>query len=175
MSRVANELRAVLTEYPSDKDWDEVKRRALVTVGKKPITKPTPEWKHNILKARHSPIRYLRFSFDIDCPYYVSNHLARHVHSQPYIQSQRNDRQDKYDRDSARQDASVRMIWDMNAEELIAIAEKRLCGKADQTTRGLVQSMVQQVLHACPEFTGLLVPRCIRYGVCDEMQPCGLR
>lgn len=29
-----------LIEYPSEKDWGEVKRRALVTVGKKPLHAP---------------------------------------------------------------------------------------------------------------------------------------
>ena len=52
-----------LIEYPDDKKWMGVKQRALVTVGKKVKTPPTEEWKRAILRARHSPIRYLFFSF----------------------------------------------------------------------------------------------------------------
>ena len=52
-----------LLRVPTSEDWQEVKRRALVTVGKTMITEPTPEWKRRMLRARHSPIRYLMYSF----------------------------------------------------------------------------------------------------------------
>ena len=120
------EIIVKINEMPSENDWLEVKARALVTVGKKAVTPPTEEWKRKILEARHSPIRRLQFSFYIECPYWVSVHLCRHIHAQPYVKSQRNDRQSEYDRNSAPQNAHVCMIWDMNAEELMTIANKRL-------------------------------------------------
>ena len=163
-----------LIEYPSEKDWGEVKRRALVTVGKKPLNAPDREWKHSILEARHSPIRYLRFSFLLEgIPSWVATHLCRHVHAQPYVKSQRNDRQTEYDRNAARQDAPVDMILDVNAEELMVIANKRLCNQASPETQAVVQQMCDTVLEVCPEFTGLLVPACIyNGGRCHEMQSC---
>lgn len=162
-------------EYPTEKDWLEVKRRALVTVGKTPLTAPTDEWKKSILNARHSPIRYLRFSFLLeDIPYWVSVHLVRHVHAQPYVKSQRNDRQDEYDRNKAPQNSPVTMIWDMNAEELIVIANKRLCAQASEETRLTVEEMCQKVLEVCPEFDQYLVPMCVyQGGICHEMHSCG--
>ena len=165
----------VLTEFPTGRDWMECKRRALVTVGLEAKTPPTDEWKHRILEARHSPIRRLRFSFElVGIPYWVSVHLCRHVHAQPYVRSQRNDRQDEYDRNKAPQDAPVDMILDVNAEELMVIANKRLCNQASQETRAVVQEMCDLVEERCPEFKGLLVPMC-EYcgGVCHEMKPCG--
>ena len=165
-------MKVELLENPTQKDWLEVKRRALVTIGKKPVTAPTEEWKHDILRARHSPIRRLFFSFYIECPYWVSVHLCRHIHAQPYVKSQRNDRQNDYDRNSAPQDAIVSMIWDMNAEELMTIANKRLCKQASEETRAVVQDICDKVIEACPEFEGLLVPMC-KYGRCNEMFPCG--
>lgn len=167
-------IKVSMTDHPSDWDWYEVKRRALVTMGySKVATLPTQEWKHSILEARHSPIRRLRFSFDITCPYWVSVHLCRHVHAQPFVRSQRNDRQDSYDRNSAPQDAPVNMIWDMNAEELMVIANKRLCKQASEETRYVVQLMCEQVLANHPEFKGLLVPACAyNGGVCHEIYPC---
>ena len=69
-------------------------------------------------KAWHSPIRRLIYSFYMEIPYWVSVHLCRHVHAQPYVKSQRNGRQSEYDRNGARQDETVCMIWDVNAEEL---------------------------------------------------------
>lgn len=167
-------MNVTLLEYPTDKDWMEVKRRALVTIGKKLVNPPNTEWKHSILRARHSPIRYLRFSFLIECPYWVSVHLCRHVHAQPYVRSQRNDRQTEYDRNAARQDEPVTMIWDMNAEELMVIANKRLCLQASEETRKVVKEMCKLVMDACPEFADHLEPMCdYNGGVCHEMHPCG--
>ena len=166
-------MKVELLEYPTEKDWMEVKRRALVTIGKTPVTAPTQEWKEAILRARHSPIRYLRFSFYLEVPYYVSVHLARHVHAQPYIRSQRNDRQSEYNRNKATQDTMVKMIWDMNAEELLVIANKRLCYKADPVTRRVVQDMCMKVSTECPEFFNVLVPMCKYLHGCPEIQTCG--
>lgn len=162
-----------INEYPKDKDWFEVKKRALVTVGKKAITEPNEMWKRQMLLARHSPIRRLNFSFYIECPYWVSVHLCRHIHAQPYVKSQRNDRQNEYNRDFAPQGQEVCMIWDMNAEELMTIANKRLCKKASTETREIVEKMCELVIEKMPEFDGLLVPNCKYHGgVCHEMQPC---
>lgn len=163
-----------LLSYPDEKRWFEVKERALVTVGKHAVKPPTEEWKKKILRARHSPIRHLEFSFYLEnIPSWVSVHLARHVHAQPYIKSQRNDRQDKYDRNAARQDTPVCMIYDVNAEELMTIANKRLCNLASAETRELVQMMCDCVIAFCPEFKDFLVPSCQYNKVCHEMYPCG--
>ncbi len=148
-------MNITLLKYPTDEDWAFAKQCALVTIGKEMKTEPDMAWKHAILRARHSPIRTLQFAFYLEgVPYWVSTHLARHVHAQPFIRSQRNDRQDEYDRNAARQDAPVDMIWYMNAEELMTIAEKRICKLAAK------------------EFEGLLEPHCTKYGDCPEMKPC---
>jgi hypothetical protein len=164
-----------LLEYPTDEDWMEVKRRALVTSWKRPTNPPDDNWKRWILEARHSPIRYLRFSFYMAIPYWVSVHLCRHVHAQPYVASQRNDRQDMYDRNKAPQDAEVTMIWDLNAEELMVVMNKRLCNTASEETRKVVGAMRDLVLEKCPEFEPFLVPMCEYHGgTCHEMFPCGV-
>lgn len=167
-------MKVELIEYPTDSDWIEVKRRALVTEGRGLKTPPSEEWKHRILAARHSPIRRLWFSFYMEIPYWVSTHLARHIHAQPYIQSQRNDRQSEYDRNNAPQNATVKMIYDVNAEELMVLANKRLCNKASPETTQVVRAMCIEALRVCPSLTGLLVPMCKWQGnVCHEMYPCG--
>ena len=163
-----------LIKSPTEEDWDLVKYLALLTANKKMINKPTFEWKHKILKARHSPIRELKFIFEMQIPYYVSVHLCRHVHAQPYVSTQRNDRQDNYDRNSAPQDAMVKMIWDMNAEELISVMHKRLCAQASPETRQVAEAMRKAVLEKRPEFEEVLVPNCVyRNGLCTEFKPCG--
>lgn len=168
-------MQVTMLEYPTFNDWYECKRRALVTVGKFDFDTPTSEWRRAILNARHSPIRRLRFSFLIeDIPSWVSVHLCRHVHAQPYVKSQRNDRQSEYDRTKAPQDAPVCMIWDMNAESLMNIANKRLCMQASAETRAVVQEMCRLVIEKCPDFEPFLVPQCKYNGcICREMKPCG--
>lgn len=164
-----------LLKCPSDTDWLLVKKAALETAGKEVKTLPSEDWKHSILEARHSPIRLLHFVFDLrGIPYWVAMHLVRHVHATPFVKSQRNDRQSEYDRNAARQDAPVDMMWEMNAEELMTIANKRLCLMAAKETRDVVKLMCDLVICNCPEFKGLLVPMCKYSKVCHEMNGgCG--
>lgn len=164
-----------LVRYPTLRDWRLVKRATLETVGLTPKTPPSREWMEQLLRARHSPIRILQFVFELrDIPYWVSVHLCRHVHATPFVRSQRNDRQNKYDRNKAPQDTPVNMMWTMNAEELMVIANKRLCSQASKETREVVAEMCRQVEAHCPEFKGLLVPACEYNGVCHEMNGgCG--
>lgn len=168
-------MNITLLEFPIEHDWDEVYRRCLITVGKKPIKHPSDEWKRKLLIARHSPIRRLRFSFLLEgIPSWVSVHLCRHIHAQPYVKSQRNDRQFEYDRNNASQSSPVDMIFDCGGEEMLILANKRLCNQASKETREIVQTMCNLVEEKCPEFNGLLVPMCQYHGgVCHEMFPCG--
>lgn len=168
-------MKVTMIEHPTDKDWYEAKRRAMITIGKTEFLPPTETWKRKILRARHSPIRYLRFSFLIECPYWVSVHLSRHIHAFPYIGTQRNDRQSKYDRNKAPQDAPVMMIWDLYGEELMNVANKRLCKLASEETREVIREMMKLVAKSNPEFREELVPMCEREGSCHEMTPCYYR
>lgn len=167
-------MKITLLEAPTEKDWLEVKRRALVTAGLKPKDAPTSKWRSDILEARHSPIRRLWFAFLLEgIPSWVSVHLVRHVHAQPYVRSQRNDRQTAYDRTKAPQDAPVDMIWDVNAEELMVVANKRLCATASVETRAVVKEICNLAAVACPEIGPFLVPMCQYHGgVCHEMYGC---
>lgn len=169
-------MKITMIEYPTERDWLEVKRRALVTVGLDVKNPPSYEWKRKILRARHSPIRRLHFSFLLEnIPSWVSVHLCRHIHAQPYVKSQRNDRQQDYDRNKAPQDQPVNMIFDLNGEALLNIANKRLCMMASPETREVVREICRLVIEKCPEFDGFLVPMCEYHnGVCYEFNGgCG--
>lgn len=174
-------MKITLLEYPALNDWYEVKRRALVTVGKGVFEAPDTNWRMKILNARHSPIRRLRFSFLIeDIPYWVACELRTHVHDMPYvadfgvyIKSSRNDRQAEFDRNAARQDYPVNMIIDMNGEQIMVLANKRLCKTATEEARTTVKEMCRLVKEKCPEYKPFLVPMCEYHGgVCHEMKPC---
>ena len=167
-------MEVILLSHPTVEDWMECKRRALVTIGKDVKNPPDDIWKEKMLRSRHSPVRYLQFSFYLkDIPYFSSVHLCRHVHLIPYVKSQRNDRQSAYDRNAARQDAPVDMIIDCNAEEFMTECNKRLCGKASEKTRMVVELMRDLVAESNPEFIPFMVPNCQWLKSCPEFEPCG--
>lgn len=165
-----------LRRYPAQSDLMWMKECTVGTMGKEAKTMPTSDFVRKLLIARHSPIRELQFSYVIrDVPYWVTVHLVRnHVGFQPYVQSQRNDRQSDYDRTKAPQDTPVTMRVTLNAEALMNLANKRLCMKASPETRVVVQRMCVLAEKVMPELKGLLVPMCEYHGgVCHEIQPCG--
>lgn len=164
-----------LIEYPDVDDWMEVYRRALITAGKHRSKIPTSEWIEAILEARHSPIRRAVYSFEFtSIPSNTSVHFCRHVHAQPYVSSLRNDRQEKLDGDAAPRCSPVDMILDINAEELMVMANKRLCAQAAPVTRAIMQGMAKLAGEATPEIRRFLVPMCQYHGgTCHEMRGCG--
>jgi len=163
--------------WPEPREQMLFKRMIWVTTGKTEMPKngPSEDLLHACLKARHTPIRVLNFAFLIeDIPSNISTHLARHCHAVPAIGTLRNDRQDKMNGDEAPRNTPVPMIYYLNAEELMTVANKRLCNKSSYLTRQVVQMMCMEALDKMPELEGLLVPMCQYHGgVCHEIQPCG--
>ena len=164
-----------LRKYPLPDDLMWMKECTVGTMGKETKTMPTSDFLRKLLVARHSPIRELWFSYVIrDVPYWVSVHFVRHhVGFQPYVQSQRNDRQSEYDRTKAPQDAPVTMRITLNAEALLTLSNKRLCMKASPETREVVQRMCNLAEKVMPELKGLLVPMCEYNHACYEIKSCG--
>ena len=143
--------------------------------GKVPLSLPSEELLHKLLRARHSPIRMLSFGFKIKgIPSNIATHLTRHRFTDCFVSSLRNDRQNIMDGDKAPRDTPVDMIISFNAEALMVVANKRLCMKAAPKTREVVQMMCDAVVKEFPAFEGLSVPMC-EYcgGVCHEIEPCG--
>lgn len=165
-----------ILKHPTENDWMLCKKCTLNTVGKDSVNSPTNEWKHKLLLSEHSPIRTLNFCIKMIIPYYVSVHFCRHFTGVThFVQSQRNDRQDKYDRTKASQDTMVSHIMYVNAQELMFMARRRLCTQADPYTRAVMQEIVQQVIEVNQEFEGTLEPMCsYRNGRCTEFNCCGI-
>ena len=170
------DFKVEILKRPTEEDWMWCKTCTLNTVGKTSTILPTDEWKKKLIQAEHSPLRELWFGIRMTIPSYVSVHFVRHhIGVNHYVQSQRNDRQDKYDRTKAPQDAMVTHIMSINAQELIFVLHKRLCGQADAFTRKVAQEIVRQVSEVNPEFKDDLVPLCAyRNGKCTEFNCCGL-
>lgn len=100
--------------------------------------------------------------------------LVRHkIGIEHYVQSQRNDRQTNYDRELAPQNAMVSHIIEVNAEQLMFMARRRLCGQADATTRFVMTHICIEVCKTNPEFKDFLKPMCEYRGGCPEFKPCG--
>lgn len=165
-----------ILKYPTERDWQWCKTCTLNTVGKTSTKAPTDEWKKKLIEAEHSPLRELWFGIRMDIPYWVSVHFVRHhIGVNHYVQSQRNDRQAKYDRTNAPQGEMVSHIMSINAQELVFMAHKRLCGQASTETRQVMKEIVRKVIELCPEFKDVLVPLCwYRGGRCTEFSCCGL-
>ena len=132
------------------------------------------ELKKKYLKSEHSPIRYLQFIIKLDIPYCDSVCFVRHkMGVDHFVQSQRNDRQDKYDRYEAPQGQPVSHIMWVNAQELMFMARKRLCGMASKNVQKIMRMIRDEVLKTNPEFEDVLVPNCQYLHECPEFKSCG--
>lgn len=165
-----------LLRVPSDEDWMITKLCTLNTVGKTSTVLPSEEWKHKLIMSEHSPIRTLNFVIKMEIPYWVSVHFCRHfIGVTHFVQTQRNDRQDNYDRETAPQGQMVSHMMYINAQELMFMARRRLCMQASEETRAVMTEICRLVEEKCPYMRGTLEPMCYyKNGVCDEFKPCGL-
>lgn len=166
-----------ILRHPEDADWARCYMLALGTEGKETGKVPALAWREKILQAEHSPIRTLMWTIRLkDVPYWVAMHLVRHKYGvEWYVQSQRNDRQSRYDRNKAPQEAPVMLTMDINAQALISISRKRLCYKAADETRRTWQVVCNAIVGQNAEMLRVLAPDCVYRGKCREMQPCGKR
>lgn len=164
-----------ILRYPTEEDWKRCLMLARCTQGKFDTpNEPTDDWKKKILRSEHSPIRTLMFTIKmVNIPYCNSVHFVRHKYGvEHYVQSQRKNPE----RGSERQDAPVTHIMDINAQELIFMAKKRLCYKADPVTRAIMIEICRQIcdLDKDQVFKYVLLPACrMNESNCCEFKPCG--
>ena len=155
-------------------DWEEVVNDCRATVKKRPLGKePSVAFKKAILISEHSPIRDISVKFKwANIKYWVAMHWKTH-HWESRVDSQRNDRQSRYDRESAPQDALIDFIGDSNIQHTIDTWRKRLCRMASQETREYAEDF-KRVLHEVePEWSDVLVPNCVYRCGCPEPTTCG--
>ena len=162
-----------ILRMPTDDDWNRCLMLARATQGNFDEKKPTAAWKNKILRSEHSPIRTLMFTIKMNnIPYCNSVHFVRHKFGvEHYVQSQRKE----IDRGAARQDSPVTHIMDINMQELIFMAHKRLCQKADPVTREIMKAICKEIEDRESEtYCGFLVPACgYNERNCREFKPCG--
>lgn len=150
---------------------EEVMREAFSeTAGGREIKASTAR----LYASMHSPIRTQMFKVTMKGIYsFVSVHFVRHnvgvLHT---VESLRVDRGGKGDEGRY---TPVSHVMRLNAESLIRIAHKRLCGKASPETREVMALIKEGVALVDPDLAPLMVPLCVyRNGLCDELpKPCG--
>ena len=157
--------------------WEWAKRAALKTMGLRPKTKePTNTWKAKMLLAEHSPIRTVNYYISINnIRTWVGTHLVRHwLGFIPFVHSQREDRRVL---DCSRDELPQGSLNDMdimaNAQALINVSRKRLCGKASKETREAWKKVQDAVREVDPVMADKMVPNCIYRGFCCELECCG--
>lgn len=156
--------------------WKEVLNAARFTQRKPEVDHdPSDEFKQKMIKAEHSPLRCLQFTIDFyDIPYYVSVHLCRHVHAQPFVSTSRPDiNGNMKPRDEQKKSDPVNMRLLVNAQEIINISRVRLCSKAEGTTRMLWMKAIRELVKIEPFLANACVPNCLYRGFCPEIKPCG--
>lgn len=157
--------------------WKDVLNAARFTQRKKLLDKePSDEFKKRIIKAEHSPLRCLMFNIDLyDIPYYVSVHLVRHIHAQPFVSTSRPDIDGKQlPREEQKKTDLVNMRLFLNAQEIINISRVRLCKKAELETRRTWRQVINQLEYIEPILANACVPNCVYRGFCPEIKCCGL-
>lgn len=156
-------------------DWMEVVDDCRATVGKESLGKePSRKFKRDILIAEHSPIRDISFKWKWrDIKSWIATHWVRHKW-ECFVRTQRNDRQEMYDRDKAPQDAPVDFTGEANVQHLIDTMRKRLCRQAAPETRLYAESLKTIIRSVEPEIAEVLVPNCVYRCGCPEKTgaPC---
>jgi len=148
------------------------------------VKKPTLDtFKKMIVTAGgvpHSPLRAVNYRIYVeDVKSWVTVHYVRHhIGVQFYIKSQRTDRdnQDHSDRNKAPQDTLINMMFDINANSLLTMAQARLCHKASPDTRAVMRAIKSELLQGdeYDELVGMAMqPSCDWYHRCFEPRPCG--
>lgn len=156
-------------------EWSRVLDAARMTVHKDALGKePTEAFKRHMLMAEHSPIRLLEFDVVVrDIPQYVSVHLVRHFMGiEKFVATSREDRTG-VPRNKRKQTDPVDCQFSLNAQALINISRRRLCGMADKETRKVWGGIIAAVRTIDPIVASYCVPNCVYRGRCPEAEGCG--
>lgn len=163
-----------IENFKHEDNWQDIKDATMNTIGKATGKYPDSAWKLRLIRAEHSPIRKMKFSWRwIDLPYWVSVHLVRHkIGIEHFVKSQRSDRTG-VDRDSLPQNAPVSHECECDGQAMINISRKRLCSCASPETREAWQMVKDEVAKTEPELAHCMVRECVYRGFCPEMFGCG--
>lgn len=167
-------MNKIKIEIEKISDWDKAYEMALFTQRKVPKTKyPSSSWINKMCYAEHSPIREVKFIVKFyDVENFVIQHLARHVHAQPYVSTQRSDLTGLSDENINRLTPN-NLVLSLNAQEIIHISKERLCNKSHVKTKEVWQKFLEGLRCVDEKLYLVCVPKCIYRGFCPELKKCG--
>lgn len=174
--------------------WDEAYRAALATMGIDSKDKePSFQWKVRSLMAEHSQCKLVQFCLSFkNLRQWCGIHYLRHMHTLPFIHSQRVDRRDLDEyvekvmsilsddikhapdfnkRDYLFQGEANDQDFYVNAQTLVNISRKRLCACASKETREAWQMVKDLMQEIDPAVAHCMVRQCVYRGFCPEMRP----
>lgn len=124
--------------------------------------------------AEHSPCRTQLFWLEMQgIPSFVSVHFVRHkIGVEHFVMSNRDDRGGGEAGEVTRL-SPVNHGMLINAQALINMARKRLCGKAHIETQRVMLSILNAMRETDPALARCLVPDCLYRHRCNELSSCG--
>lgn len=156
---------------------EEVVDACRTTVWKDSLGKePSEKFMNNIYKSEHSPIRDKMFVINIyEVESWLATHFVRHHEGYtPYVSTQREDRIEyEGSRDDRKQGELVNMRITLNAQAVINVSRKRLCGQAHIKAQQLWNKVLEEIKKIDEPLYNNCVPECIYRGFCPELECCG--
>lgn len=156
---------------------EEVVDACRTTVWKDSLGKePSEKFMNNIYKSEHSPIRDKMFVINIyGVESWLATHFVRHHEGYtPYVSTQREDRIEyEGSRDDRKQGELVNMRITLNAQAVINVSRKRLCGQAHIKAQQLWNKVLEEIKKIDEPLYNNCVPECIYRGFCPELECCG--
>jgi hypothetical protein len=163
-------LRAARATVPMAKRDDKWNYRSLLNGCLHISCHVSDKFKHDILHSGHSPLRAYTIWLElIDIPSFVSTHLVRHsVGITHFVASNRSDRSGAEGTEVNRL-TPINHAMVLNAQSLLAISRKRLCGAASYETIGVWLQVEKEIRSLDPILADYMVPECLyRGGICHE-------
>lgn len=125
-----------------------------------------------IYQCEHSPMRTQMFWIEmLDIPSFVSVHFRTHsVGTTHFVTSNREDRGGAED---VNRWTPVNHGMLINAQALVNLARKRLCFKAHEETRWIMECVKAAISQEDPALSQKLVTECEYRRGCPELKSCG--
>lgn len=153
--------------------WELAADCARTTVWKDALGhEPSDKFKRDLVRCEHSPLRTIMYKVEMrGIPSFVSVHFVRHKFGVEHFVSS-----NREDRNGGRTDITrwspVNHIMVVNAQELLSMSHRRLCHKASNETRWIMQLIRREVMKIDPIVADAMVPMCRYLHGCNEIVPC---
>lgn len=150
--------------------WSTVLNACRITQNKPPTHKElSEEFIKKQIRLRHKTLELKRYEIIAEMPQFVYAHFRAHRSPSIFTGTRRDDLQDK-PRDP---NEIITAYMDVSAEDLLHMAEQRLCRKSHAKTREVMTDIVLKLKDVEPLLAKAMVPRCVVEGWCREDRCCG--